>query len=160
MRRPGAPVSGSPPPAPKLCGPAASMTTLACYVSTLNDVQPCRTRILSTWTTSIALIVNHKICDGANLAAAVGHGDDLLGEPLKVALRDADVAEIDVVLAVRIKARGDEDDVRLECSDRRQDLVPPRPPPQAHLRPCTRCWIVHQCASFTPLGSKWITADL
>lgn len=64
------------------------------------------------------------------------HLHDLGGEPLIVLLLDANEAVVDGVLAVRVKARGNEDEVRLEAHQRRQNLVAPRPPPRRHTPTC------------------------
>lgn len=58
---------------------------------------------------------------------------DLVGEPGVVVLAHADKVEVDVVLAVRVKARRHEDEVRREVHNGRQDLVAPRPPPEVGL---------------------------
>lgn len=58
----------------------------------------------------------------ARRGAPVGDLHNLVGEPLVLLLRDADVVAVDVVLLVSVEAGADEDEVRPEAHHRRQDL--------------------------------------
>mmetsp|Transcript_15281 Transcript_15281/g.36360 ORF Transcript_15281/g.36360 Transcript_15281/m.36360 type:complete len:380 (+) Transcript_15281:516-1655(+) len=70
-------------------------------------------------------------------AARVGDLADLVRQPLKVRLGDAEVPEVDLVLRVGVEPGRDQDEVRAEGHDCGEDLVPPGPAPELDVRPGT-----------------------
>lgn len=53
------------------------------------------------------------------------HHDNLLCQPFVLLLSNANVAEVDFILPVRVKPGRNEDDVGLEINDRRQNFIAP-----------------------------------